>query len=216
MKNHNSEEKVTLQTSNTEKDLGVEVDNELKFSKHIETQVSKANKILGQIRRTFQYLDTETMRQLFTSLVRPHLEYANTVWAPRLKKDANLIKCVLRRATKIIPGMKNLNYQERLEKAKIPSMKYRRERGDMIEVYKYTHGFYDTPPPFTLESGSVTRGHQLKIKKTRPNGNLRQNFFSVRIENDWNSLPAELVNTQTINGFKNGLDALWKDKLYCI
>ena len=112
--------------------------------------------------------------------------------------------------------MKNLDYQERMVKAKIPSMKYRRERGDMIEVYKYTHGFYDTPPPFTLESGSVTRGHQLKIKKTRPNGNLRQNFFSVRIENDWNSLPAELVNTQTINGFKNGNDALWKNKLYCI
>ena len=63
---------------------------------------------------------------------------------------------------------------------------------------------------------NVTRGHQLKIKKTRPNGNLRQNFFSVRIENDWNSLPAELVNAQTINGFKNGLDVLWKNKLYCI
>ena len=215
MKNQNSEERVTLQTSNSEKDLGVEVDNELKFSKHIETQVSKANRILGQIRRTFQYLDIETMRQLFTSLVRPHLEYANVVWAPRLKKDANLIEGVLRRATKIIPGMKDLEYQQRLEKAKIPSMRYRRERGDMIEVYKYTHGFYNTPPPFTLETGSTTRGHQLKIKKSRPNSNLRQGYFSVRIENNWNSLPAELVNAQTINGFKNGLDALWKEKLYC-
>ena len=71
-------------------------------------------------------------------------------------------------------------------------------------------------PSLSSQAASQEATNQLKIKKTRPNGNLRQNFFSVRIENDWNSLPAELVNTQTINGFKNGLDALWKDKLYCI
>ena len=215
MKNHNSDERVTLQTTYNEKDLGVEVDNELKFSKHIETQVSKANRILGQIRRSFQFLDVETMRQLFTSLVRPHLEYANVVWAPRMKKDINLIEGVLRRATKMIPGMKDLEYHQRLEKAKIPSMKYRRERGDMIEVYKFTHGFYNTPPPFTLEKDSNTRGHQYKIKKSRPNHNLRQSYFSVRVVNAWNSLPCSLVNVETINGFKNGLDRLWKEKLYC-
>ena len=59
---------VTLEATNKEKDLGVEVDNELKFSKHIESQVTKANRVLGQIRRTFEYLDIETMRLLFTSL----------------------------------------------------------------------------------------------------------------------------------------------------
>ena len=68
MKRHNSEERVTLEATTKEKDLGVEVDNELKFSKHIESQVTKANRVLGQIRRTFEYLDIETMRLLFTSL----------------------------------------------------------------------------------------------------------------------------------------------------
>ena len=134
MKKHNSTERVTLDTSNAEKDLGVTIDNELKFSKHIETQVAKANKILGLIRRSFQHLDIETMRSLYTSLVRPHLEYANVVWSPRLLKDIKLIESVQRRATKIIPGMKDKDYAARLKEFKIPSMNYRRERGDMIKV----------------------------------------------------------------------------------
>ena len=53
----NSTEQVTLEPSEVEKDLGVLVDQELKFSKHIEVQVNKANKILGLIRRSYQYLD---------------------------------------------------------------------------------------------------------------------------------------------------------------
>ena len=210
MKTHNSEERVTLATTSSEKDLGVEVDNELKFSQHIEKQVGKANRILGQIRRSFQYLDANTMKLLFTSLVRPHLEYANAIWSPRLKKDNNLIEGVLRRATKLIPGMKDLDYSERLKKINIPSMKYRRERGDMIEVYKFVHGEYDMPPPFTLENDKRTRGHTFKIKKIRVNTSLRQGFFSERVVDKWNNLPDELVTATSINIFKNGLDSEWK------
>ena len=214
MRKHHTEERVTLHSTISEKDLGVEVDNELKFSKHIETQVAKANRILGQIRRSFNFMDIETMRLLFTSLVRPHLEYANVVWAPRLQKDINLIEGVLRRATKIIPGMKDLDYNTRLKKANIPSMKHRRERGDMIEVYKFTHGLYNTPPPFTLDSGYKTRGHSLKIRKNRVNTSLRQGFFSERVVDDWNSLPEGVVSARTLNGFKSGLDSVWRERKY--
>jgi len=205
---------VTLDTSNAEKDLGVTVDNELKFSKHIETQVAKANKILGLIRRSFQHLDIETMRSLYTSLVRPHLEYANVVWSPRLIKDIKLIENVQRRATKIIPGMKDKDYAARLKEFKIPSMNYRRERGDMIEVYKYTHDFYDTPLLLTRDNGNRTRGHSLKMKKNRWETTLRQKFFSERIVDSWNSLPENVINAASLNGFKNGLDLKWNEKRF--
>ena len=188
----------------------MEVDSELKFSQHVEKQVGKANRILGQIRRSFQHLDANTMKLLFTSLVRPHLEYANAIWSPRLKKDSNLIEGVLRRATKLIPGLKDLEYTERLKKINIPSMKYRRERGDMIEVYKFVHGEYDMPPPFTLDNEKRTRGHTYKIKKIRVNISLRQGFFSERVVDKWNSLPDVLVTTTSINSFKNGLDSEWR------
>ena len=80
---------------------------------------------------------------LFRALVRPILEYAQSVWSPYLKKHIDMIENVQRRSTKVIPGFKNLTYEERLRKLKLPTLKYRRLRGDMIEVYKILHGTYD-------------------------------------------------------------------------
>ena len=66
----------------------------MKFDSHISTKINKANNILGAIRRSFSYLDNTIMLRLYTSLVRPHLEYANPVWSPRYKKDISNIENV--------------------------------------------------------------------------------------------------------------------------
>ena len=116
----------------SEKDLGVTVDPKLNFTLHIEKQVNKANRILGLVRRTFSYIDLKSFKLLFTSLVRPHQEYCVPIWSPRFKKDSKLIENVLRRATRFLPGLKNFSYSERLLLLDLHSMKYRRERGDMI------------------------------------------------------------------------------------
>ena len=73
---------LTLETATEEKDLGVIIDEKLKFDKHTEAQVNKANKVLGLIRRSFENLDKETLVWLFKALVIPHLEYRNTVTYP--------------------------------------------------------------------------------------------------------------------------------------
>ena len=65
---------MTLGTSEVEKDLGVLVDIGLKFSKHVEEQVSKANRTIGLIRRSYQFLNRKRMKMLFTALLRPRLE----------------------------------------------------------------------------------------------------------------------------------------------
>ena len=74
---------------------------------------------------------------------RPHLEYGATVWNPHFKKQITLIENVQRRATKQIPGLAYLSYLERLQLLKLPTLQYRRYRGDMIEMYKLSHGHYD-------------------------------------------------------------------------
>ena len=75
MKTHGTGERVTLGVSIVEKDFDVLVDTDLKFSKHVEEQVNKANRTLGLIRRSFQFLNRENMKLLLTALVRPHLEF---------------------------------------------------------------------------------------------------------------------------------------------
>ena len=73
---------VTLESVESEKDIGVTIDSKPNFEKHIQTQVNKANQIVGIIRRSFKYLDFKTFCLLFKSLVRPNLEYASSVWNP--------------------------------------------------------------------------------------------------------------------------------------
>ena len=78
---------VTLQETTCEKDLGIMVDNSLSFDKHICEAIKKANKKLAMIRRTFVYLDKKMLVQLYTSLVRPILEYGNVIWSPHLQSQ---------------------------------------------------------------------------------------------------------------------------------
>ena len=125
-----------LQETMEEKDLGVWMTSNMKSSVHVSHAVSKANQILGLIKRCFTYRDPELVKKLYTVMVRPHLEYGNVVWHPQYKGDIARLESVQRRATKLIPRLHNLSYEERLRELKLPSLVYRRLRGDSIEVYK--------------------------------------------------------------------------------
>ena len=90
--------------------------------------------MIGIIRRTFTFfIDGEIFTNLYKSLVRPH---GNIVWFPQLKRQSVAIEKVQRRATKLIPTLKDLDYKERLRQLKLPTLKYRRYRGDLIQVFK--------------------------------------------------------------------------------
>ena len=90
--------------------------------------------MIGIIRRTFTFIDREFLTNLYKSLVRPHLEYSNIVWFPQLKRQSVAIKKVQRRASKLIPALKDLDYKERLRQLKLPTLKYRRYRCDLIQA----------------------------------------------------------------------------------
>ena len=209
-------EEVTLERTSVEKDLGVHVDDQLKFSQHTEIKVNKANKLLGMIRRSYTHLDKDSMTTLYQSLIRPLLEYGHTITYPRYEKDRKLIEGVQRRATKMVPELKNSNYVDRLKAMKLPSMHYRRDRGDMIECYKFTHDLYKSSPPFDMDHDHSRRGHSLKFKKRRVKTSVRQHFFSERVVNHWNQLPEEVVTSPTLNTFKNRLDKHWQCYYYSL
>ena len=118
----------------SEKDLGVTIDKNLNFREHISSKINLANRNVGIIFRTFTYLDPEMFKNLYKSIVRPHLEYGTVIWTPMCKKDKIAIENVQRRATKLVRSCKDLS--ERLRKLGLPSLEYRRERSDLIQVYK--------------------------------------------------------------------------------
>jgi len=206
---------VKLDELDNDKDLGICVDPLLKFSSHVNQKVNKANQIMGMIRRSYCYLDCTSFRYLFTSLVRPHIEYCNTAWYPALKKDMIRIESVLRRSSKLVNGLYDLTYEERLKSLKLPSMKYRFKRGDMIMVFKILHDKDNCMNSFfEINSDSVTRGHNLKLKKPLVVTSARKHFFSMRVINDWNDLPMDIVNAPSIETFKAKLDKFWNTHYY--
>ena len=194
------------------------IDDQLNFDKHISEKVKKAISISALIRRIFQHLDEKSFIPLYKTLVRTHLDYASSVWHPYKAQQIEMIEGVQRRATKQIPGLSELSYEERLKRLKLPTLTYRRNRGDMIEVYKILTGKYDRGVAnfIKLRKDHITReegrGHSKRIYIQRPKLNIRKHSFTVRVANLWNSLPEEVVNAKSVNSFKNKLDKHWRNQ----
>ena len=111
-----------------------------------------------------------------------------------------------------LPGMKNIPYEERLLRLKLPTFAYKRTRGDMIDVYKLLHEKYDSDISniVKLNKDSDTRegtnGHNLTSFIERACTNVRKESFSLRVTRLWNDLPEVVVTAPSVNSFKNRLD----------
>ena len=161
-------------------------------------------------------MDQNIFCHIFKRLVRPQLEYASSVWSPHLVKQNETIENVQRRDTKLIPGFSELSYPDRLKKLKLPTLAYRRVRGDMIQVYKMlcdTGGFDKTLPSIlTDEPNRTLRGHNKKLFTERFHKDIGKYAFKHRIVSLWNSLPDTAVNAQDIETFEKELDKHWNDQ----
>ena len=92
-------------------DLGVLFDPHLLFDSHISEKVSKVYMMLGIIKRNFEGATENCLLNLYKTMVRPHLEYANQVLHPRRIQDIEKLEKVQRKATKVILHGKKLSYE---------------------------------------------------------------------------------------------------------
>jgi len=144
--------------------------------------------------------------------VRPHLEIGNVVWHPMLKKDQDALESVQPRATRLVPSLSKLCYEERLKLMGLPSLSLEetRVRADLIEVFKMVRELsaIKLETFFQLDNNGRTRGHRWKLKKRHFNTDLRQHFFSERVINIGNSLDKDTVAATSINCFKGHLQKM--------
>lgn len=198
---------VPLRHTSEERDLGIILTPDFKFSTQAAHASSKANRVLGMMKRTFLSRDVELWACLYREYVRPQLEFAVSAWNPFLRRDVKAIEKVQRRATKIPLALRDLNYTERLERMGLTSLETRRIRGDLIEMFKATKGAsiinWHKPPTWSTARGA--RRSQLR-REVVTACNVRHNFFTNRTANKWNNLPKEVVECESIELFKSKLD----------
>jgi len=90
----------------------------------------EANWILGIIS------DVDSLPRLYKALVHPVIEYANSIWGPFYIGDQRMLEKVQKCDTWLIPSLRDLPYSEQLAHLRLPSLYYRRKRGDMMLVYQ--------------------------------------------------------------------------------
>ena len=127
-----------------------------------------------------------------------------------------MIENVQIRATKLVDGLGKLEYNERLMKLNLPTLAYRRIRGDMIETFKHFHKYdKDVLSPSFQPRSRSSRAHNFQLHLLKAKDGLRgiqTNSFYFRIAQTWNNLPRMVVDAPNIDTFKNRLDKLWENE----
>ena len=181
---------------------------DLSWSPHIDEICSKARKVLGLLfRRYYQFSSSETIRQLYISLVRPHLEYACHVWAPHTSKDINSLESVQKFACKMIScRWSGASYEELLTITNLPALEKRRLELKLCHLFKIVHNMIYFPndaivqrelPHYHFRS---SHDHYLSQPFARTNSYFYS--FIPHTVSLWNSLPTEILTLSSLNSFK--------------
>ena len=189
------------------RDLGVTITSNLKSSDQVSKSIENSSRVLGMIRQAFDFLNEKSFLTLYKTYVRPNLEYCVQAWSPNLLKDMHRMENVQRRATKLVPSLKNDSYEVRLKKLGLTTLQERRERGDMIEVFKILKGIDRVDHTKFFEKNRLKlRGHSEKLSVKFNRTERRKQFFSQRILNKWNNLDEDIISSTSVNIFKKRYD----------
>ena len=189
-------------------DLGVEIDSNLTFDAHINRIIGKAYSRVGVIYKGFASRDVRILKQAYITYVRPVLEYASSVWSPYLLKHINSIERVQKQFTKRIPSLSHLNYPERLAAINLEPLELRRLKADLVLYYKCFNNLIALPSEeyFNVSQYTTqTRTGGNRIIVPVCSTNRYANDFFIRCTNCWNSLSADIINSNSVQRFKRVL-----------
>jgi len=198
-----------LETTEEERDIGVEVTRNLKPSVHCSKAAGRASSVLGQLRRNFHYRDRHIFLRLYKQYVRPHLEFSSPAWSPWLQGDKDILEKVQEKAVKMVSGLKGSSYQEKCAELGLETLEERRNFQDMAFVHKFLteRGQTKLFVRATDRARAITRQaayeNSLTVQFARTDP--RKQSFAVRTVESWNKLSDELKTAPNGETFRKML-----------
>ena len=189
--------------------LGILLTSDLSWSAHISNICAKARQILGLIyRRFYGYADSDTIKQLYISIVRPHLEYGSQVWDPHLSKDKAALENVQKFACRIASARWDASYEDLLEFFELQTLQERRLHAKLSLLFKIIHKLCFYPEgTFCVHEHSynnrVSHHFQLSVPFAHTSSFLYS--FVPHTSAIWNSLSHESVSAPSVSAFKHTL-----------
>ena len=205
----------TIEPFNTLRDLGVIMNDQANFNDHIEHVAKKVRQKIGWVLRTFSCRRNEFMKNIFNSLVQPHIDYCSQLWMPNTTGEMEKIEKLLKDFTAKIPWLREDSYWTRLKILKMNSEQRRLERYRIIYTWKILEGLVPNCGIETVnifdpnETESDRRGRRCIVPKIKTFAVAqRQQSFQVGGPKLFNSLPANIRNMTkcTVDEFKMKLD----------
>lgn len=195
-----------MQTKTCERDLGVFIDDKLSFDPHVSAVVSKAKRLSGLMFHTFASRSRHVIVPVFKTLIRPILEYGSPAWNTSTVHCVNMLESVQHYVTKQVFGLYNMSYDDRLVTLNLCTLSIRREYLDLVEMFKIIHYCTFVKSRANLQfMQTITRGHVYRLRKPTCHLNVRHDSFFLRTVNAWNALPPEIVNSNSLDLFKQRL-----------
>ena len=198
----------TLESVQTAKYLGVTLSSNMSWEPHINNITTKANKILGFLRRNLQIKQEETKSLAYKSMVRSNLEYCSTIWAPHTKKLKDKVEKTQRRAARYVTNRyhNTSSVSNMLQHLHWPTLEHRRNLSRLTMFYKITHNLVAINPDLYLTpqtSSSTRHASPLHYQtfSTRTDY-FKFSFFPYTVVL-WNSLPHSVVSATSLDQFKS-------------
>ena len=205
-----------------EKDLGVIVDRRLTFTDHIEHCVQNTKGKLKTTKVRCPSFPMNFFMGIYCNHIREPLEDKSCIWSPIKKEDEDILEYCQQDAISVVEGLANKSYTSRLKELALPTLKYRRLRADLIQLYKYHKGIdrFHKPLPYKFLTSRINLWilegwfmNSLSISYNR-GCESRSQFFLERVAPYWNRLSERVVKSSTLSEFKRELDEEMKEKMY--
>ena len=189
--------------------LGLTIQSDLTWTKHIQNICSKARRLIGLLFRQFyHYAEPSTIKTLYLALIRPNLEYASVVWDPYLIKDRKILEDVQKFACRVCSKNWHTDYQNLLDTLHIPRLEARRKAMRLCFLHRLidNNSNLQILPTSQRSCPYVTRStHPRQLESISGHSAQYLNSFFPKTITDWNALPSIIISCNSFSNFKSQL-----------